>query len=323
MMKNFSTIIDSQSSYKSDYIYDILPPYGGITISVRDSCVSNVIDGEGWVHPERKFQYTKMIQDFCRFYPDIQSFNFNINLIDEPKPGYFNFCRSLENGDGQFLLPNMRFAKEDVGLGIGGLLSTSSWDEISEKIFDISEANLYEKRISKFYMQTMPHVGPKQDYIIACLDSDILDGFAFIGPPHGETSVNRWPATSYELIKLYKQGVLGFDYKPWKEHLDYKWLVYCDGNSLSDRLRLMLCSGAGIIKIKSKYEEFYSWELCDGINYCEFDTVRDFVEKSSNILHDEELALKFSINNKNFVRNFLRYDNILQYIYDLLIALKK
>ena len=62
----------------------------------------------------------------------------------------------------------------------------------------------------------------------------------------------------------------GKNHKDWIEHLNYKYLIYNDGNTLSDRMRLLLCSKSVIMKPKSNYEEFYSYLLINNLNYIQY-----------------------------------------------------
>ena len=49
--------------------------------------------------------------------------------------------------------------------------------------------------------------------------------------------------------------MVGEDYSYWINHLDYKYVLYTDGNTLSDRLRLLLTTNSVIIKkSNSPYE---------------------------------------------------------------------
>ena len=55
--------------------------------------------------------------------------------------------------------------------------------------------------------------------------------------------------------------------RDYKENLDFKYLIYTDGNALSDRMRLYLNSKAITFMYKPAYEEFYSSLISNMNNY--------------------------------------------------------
>ena len=95
----------------------------------------------------------------------------------------------------------------------------------------------------------------------------------------------------------------------WKER---KYIIYNDGNTLSDRTRLLLNVNSVIIKKKSEYEEFYSYLLENNENYIEYNKTEELLSIFKHLEQDTKLCNRIINNNVNFVKNILTYDNILK-----------
>ena len=105
---------------------------------------------------------------------------------------------------------------------------------------------------------------------------------------------------------------------PFIKHSDYKYVLYNDGNTLSDRTRLLLCLNSVIIKKKSEYEEFYSYKLENNINHIEYNNTEELKEIYKNLEKNPEISRAIINNNKNFIDDILNYNNILQYTADII-----
>ena len=121
-----------------------------------------------------------------------------------------------------------------------------------------------------------------------------------------------------------KRDLVGEQFIPFMKHIEYKYVLYNDGTTLSDRMRLLLNLNSVILCKQSNYEEFYTYLLEDRINYIRFNRVSEleniyeFLEKT-----DEGKILSKNIieNNRNFVTQILNYDNICRYVATLLNGL--
>lgn len=337
-MQNLNTpffeIIDDQVRQKSLLVKDVRPPEGGISIVIRNNIIKSVENGNGWIYPQRKHSYIIFFENLLSKHQIIDC-NININISDDyPKSGFFNFCRlrsdalscfrpdfkhpkvSLKNliyfskgSSGQFLLPNSRFTTDDVKL---------SEEEFKNDTFDDTTTYLqskhqfypFDQKFPKIYTSCVPHKS-KLDYLKFSLLNNFCDGYAYIGPPHGIKDASR------ELINgLIQRGMAGSHFIPFLDHIKYKYILYNDGNTLSDRMRLLLNLNSVILKKRSPYEEFYSYLLQDRVNYIEYSIEKDleeiliFLEKSSE---GSELSKNIIKNNRKFVREVLNYESILLY----------
>ena len=137
---------------------------------------------------------------------------------------------------------------------------------------------------------------------------DICDGYAYTGSCHKLKDLDE--PTNY---KLELKNMADKNSKDWIEHLNYKYLIYNDGNTLSDRMRLLLCSKSVIIRPISKYEEFYSYLLINNLNYIQYNhldelrKIYDYLEERPDIFNE------IVDRNMLFVQNVLTYENILYY----------
>lgn len=125
--------------------------------------------------------------------------------------------------------------------------------------------------------------------------------------------------TPPRLDKILKENNLASEqYDYFNEHFKYKYIIYNDGNTLSDRMRLLLNTNSVIIYKKSIYEEFYTYLLKNNINYIEYEHENELRNIHNKLENDEKLCLQIIENNKKFVNEILTYDNILKYTADLL-----
>lgn len=86
-------------------------------------------------------------------------------------------------------------------------------------------------------------------------------------------------------------------------------------------MRLLLLTNSVIIKQKSPYEEFYSYMLKNEENYIEYRDINDIRTIHEYLENNPELCNKIIQNNAYFVNEYLTYDEILLYTYELLKSL--
>jgi hypothetical protein len=284
-------------------------PICGISIKIENNKIKEVKNGNGFIHPTRKKQYIQLIENTLNKYK-IEDKIILINLSDHPILNTFGFCKEI-NKNNYYLLPNHRFTNDDVILD-EKKTKFKNFDDEKEFIFN-NDINFKDKT-NKIFTSCIPHKN-KMDYILYSLENTFCESYVYIGSVHGTCGISN-----NIIEKLSKQNKCGKEYQPWLEHTKYKYIIYNDGNTLSDRFRLLLCLNAIIIKKKSKYEEFYSYKLQDKINYIEYNNVNElkeifeYLEKNQNICED------IISNNKKFLKEYLNYDNILHYTY---LALSK
>lgn len=301
MNNPFKDIVDKQSSYKRYYKHDVSPPVGGITICIKDNKIIEIHDGSGWVHPSRKKQYIYMIEN-CLKNHNVRDGNVNINLSDHPRTGVFNFCRKKGNFT-QFLLPTFRFNITDIKIKQDQpILNTI--DDVKTYIRDLYT----DYKINKIYMSCIPHPAKIPYFKHALCNPDTCHGYAYIGSCHGSVGIPN------DMIpKLLERGMCGKELMDWAEHLKYKYILYTDGNTLSDRMNLLLCSDCIVVKFNSPYEEFFSELLENNVNYVEIGCYDELNTVINNSTYDI-----IPHNNKVFMDTVLTYDNVLKYVADIL-----
>ena len=294
----FQKIIDQQIALKQNYETGVKPPNGGICIVIIDSKIHKIVMGRGFVHSTRKNQYISLIEN-CLKRHKINNCNININLRDHPIPGVFNFCRV--KGNSFFLLPNHRFTQDDIE--INGL-KFENYEHQKQYILN------YENKVkkNKIYNISIPHRSKIPYFKYALNNTEFCDGYLYTGSCHKlvdlDTSTN---------CKLESKNLAGEKKKDWIEHLNYKYLIYCDGNTLSDRMRLLLCSKSVILKNNSNYEEFYTYLLKNNSNYIQYNNIDD-LRKIYDYLDDRpEIFNEIVDRNTLFLKNILTYENILYY----------
>lgn len=301
----FNDIIQCQMSQKHKYINKIIGVPGGITIIIKNNKIDNIIDGPGWVHPTRKRQYTNLITNVLSRH-NVKDIIVNINLVDHPMNGVFNFCRKKGQYE-QFLLPNHRFTNDDIEI------NKKTFDNYSQQSNYILNLNSsIPNKINKVYTNCIPHASKIAYLKYAYEHQDICNAYAYIGSGHKLVRLSQETAD-----KLMICNMAGTDIMPWEEHLKYKYVLYNDGNTLSDRMRLLLCSNSVIIKQKSSYEEFYSYRLINGENYIEYNDINEIESIVKDLNNNDILCNNIINNNNNFIENELTYDNILLYCCNL------
>lgn len=302
----FDDILKDQEANKAHLIKDrIHTPLGGITILINSNRIQTVIDGQGWVHPQRKLQFVALFENALKKYK-IKNAIVNINISDFPLEGYFNFCRQNKNSK-HFLLPNHRFTKDDV------IVNTETFTDVVKYIRAKSE--IYKNKIPKFYTNCVPHKSKVDYFLYALKHPQTCSGYVYGGSTH---KFLQLPPPLVNQLKAH--NLAGEHHVPFEEHCKYKYVIYNDGNVLSDRMRLLLCTDSVIVKKTSPYEEFYSYLLKPEINYISYTNTEELEEIFNRLEKDENLCNALRQNNANFLTVVLNYDNILEYVANLINA---
>lgn len=302
-------MIEQQVKHTHHYKNYVFPTNNGISIEVRNNAIERVTDGiyaGRW--PVRKKQFLQMIQNCLRKHT-IHDVVININMGDFPVKHVFNFCRKI--GDNMcFLIPNHRFTMDDTIID-GKRFDT--YDTQKQHILRIDHP--FRIKYNKIYMNCQPHT-KKTEYFKYALQNSFCEGFGWVGSVHGNVGLDQETVT-----QLIKQGLCGKNKVEWENHLYYKYLLYMDGETLSDRMRLLLCTNSVIIQYTSLYEEFYSYKLRPNVHYIECTKVDDLKDIYDSLENDTELCHTLIRNNSEFITNELTYDQILLYLASLLNAL--
>lgn len=285
-----------------------------LKIEIKNNKIVNIILGSGWIHESRKNSYIKLINDVLEKY-QLKDGIISINLGDFPKKGVLNFCRDKNNSEGYFLIPFARFILDDTKLSINKDTNNFNYFQTTNYLKSLHNNYIFQNKINKFYLNGLDGFRGKRlnYYIYALNNKDICDGHLYGGGPH------KYGCTSSHVIKLLKENNLASEqYDYYDSHFKYKYIIYFEGNTLSDRTRLLLNTNSVIIYRKSIYEEFYTYLLKDNINYIEYENENELRNIYNKLENDEKLCLQIIENNKKFVDEILTYDNILKYTADLL-----
>jgi hypothetical protein len=300
-MSVFSEILDSQIKHKFSYVNKLSTLYGGISIVLSNNTIKEVIDGEGWVHPRRKAQYIQLIQA-CLDMFELKDAILNINLLDKPVSGYLNFCRIKGNNE-QFLLPNHRFINDDI-------TGYKTYEEI--KSFLKENDKPFNEKVKKIYTSCILH-RDKQAYFKYALEHTFCSGYVWLDSNYKSLEI---PPSLITQLRIKQMA--GDKQVPFIDHAKYKYLLYNDGNSLSDRMRLLLCLNSVIIKGSTKYEEFYSYKLKPNENFLEYKFPGELNDIFMKLEQNPSISHKIISNNKEFIENTLTHINILKYTRDLI-----
>jgi hypothetical protein len=303
----FEEILSEQISAKERYRHEAEPPRGGISIRIMNNRIDTTMDGSGWVHPSRKQLYMKLIQNVLQKHM-LKDCWININLNDHPISGCFNFARRIGHAS-EFLLPNHRFTTDDIQL-LDGPNNTETYDD--EVVLIRSRCQLFESKINKIYTSSIPQPS-KIAYYRYAINHDFCTGYMWIGSVHGNSVADK------DLIQTIEaRGMAGKRFEPFIRHAEYKYVLYNDGNTLSDRMRLLLALNSVIIRKRSVYEEFYTYKLRHNENYIMYSDTEELDKIYQQLEGDHELCHKIILNNREFVDTVLTYTNILQYTADLI-----
>lgn len=307
----FHKIIQHQIGFKEKYKKCDKKLNESIVIQVKDNNIFNIIDGLGWIHPIRKKQYIALVSNVL-FKHEVKDGNININLNDVPKEGCLNFCRKINKN--YFLLPDFRFTLSDINLDEHWYIDKfKNYEEETNYMRSLHVKHPFDKKINKFYTNCIAHFSKINYFIYGLENKDIIDGHIYGG------SVHKYKDLPKNLItKLKSKNLAGENLHFFNEHFNYKYIIYNDGNTLSDRMKLLLNVNSVIVKKNSLYEEFYSYLLKDGVNYIKYENESELRNIHNKLEINKEFSLQIIKNNKNFVKNVLTYDNVLEYTATLL-----
>ncbi len=303
-------ILRQQAAAAMLLVRGIRPPLHGITISLRNSSIRSVHRGAGWVHPERANQYTALFQQACRR-RRLPDFDVNINLNDFPMDGVFNFCRKSGRYE-QFLLPNHRFTRDDVYPG--GVPAWQRFPTYDEQLANLSNDRPFVSKRPRAYAALRPH-RDKVSLIAAVLAAPgELAVYTHTGPPHFDLALPKEMKK-----KLLERGMAGEAPRRWEEHREWAFLIHPAGNTLSDRLRLLLPLNAVVLKLERtrKYEEVYT-ALMDPWKHYVPVSPANLSATVRSLRNNNALSLRLIAGQHRFVESVLRYDRLLDYVHDLL-----
>lgn len=302
----FSEIVQQQIQCKNSYVQGPLPCTSGISIQICNNQIVATIDGKGWIHPRRKEQYIALISNVLRV-AQLKDCYININLSDIPVQGYLNFLRPIQNSSKYFLLPNHRFTQDDIKLD----KNPNKTQNFDEEVAFIHSHNKTPK-LRKMYTACVPHKS-KLDYFRFATGTEFCDGYMWVG------SVHKNSQAPDELVEtLRKKHMAGDAYVPFLQHSNYAYVIYNDGNTLSDRMRLLLCLDSVIVRKESPYEEFYTYLLKENVNYVHYTNESELTQIYNDLERNPELCSAIVQNNRTFIQDILTYANILQYTSELI-----
>jgi hypothetical protein len=306
---NFDEIIIKQREARSHYKSGERGHGEIVSIMISDNKILSIKGGE---KSYRTKQYSKLIENTLKKHK-LKDCHVNININDVPRNGYFNFSREL-NVSCQFLLPNHRFTLDDIKIDKHNT-KFANFDEQSK--FIRSKQSNFDKKISKIFTSCLPQVN-KIDYFKYALmgnNRDFCDGYLWIGSPHGNIQ-----ADSTIIKELGAYGMVGKKFIPFLRNSYYKYLLYNDGFSLSDRMRLLLCINSVVIRKNSPFEEFYTYKLKPYVNFIEYEHNSELEHIYAHLQADEGFCNEIIQNNEKFIDEVLNYDNILKYTADVINA---
>ena len=316
-------IIEKQIANKHVLIRQVINQNDIIGIEIKDNKLHQIVYPQNSPMEHRYLAYHKLIQDTLNQF-QINDIIFNINIADIPRKGMLNFCRPIDDNN-YFLIPNHRFSINDISLSSNELYTIKSdnnqfkdWDTCLKYMNDTSDD--FKEKISKIYSNFKFEKG-RMSFIQFVLDNrDIADMYVYGGHPS-----HKWKALNNKKLEtfLIQENLGGTEFKAFFEHSKYKYVMYLDGNTLSDRMRLLLGTRSVIFRLPSRFEEFYSHMLHENENYI---LIRNYNEIPSFIRTFEqypEIAENMISNNINFLNTHLKHRDILDYTAQLLNGLSK
>lgn len=252
---------------------------------------------------QRYLAYKKMIEETLKKYP-IKDSIIKISLCDNPKKGYFHFCKN-KNNTNSFLIPNFRFVIDNVITNNYYQYKTisSDWCETINYIYNNDKK--FNDKLDKFIFIGGQQHAERERYFKLVYENynnddlnNIFDGYL-------------WTQKYNKLFDIKKSGK---EFKKFETYFDYKYPLYFDGSTNSDRFRLFMLMNCVPFYCKSPYEEFYTYLLKPNENYIEFDNVKQLEKLYDKYKNDTILHNSIIQNNKKFIQNILTTENIYLYI---------
>jgi hypothetical protein len=296
----FNDLIYDQVKNKKNYIKKISSKNDNLSITIKNNKIINTKS-----HTPNHYRckaYTKLIEDVLDRYT-IKDGNINIIISDNPTPGHLNFCKK-NNDNNCFLIPIFRFGKNDI-------IMNENYELTSKYLLNLHINYPFDKKINKFYTSCTPHKAKLDFCKFALNNQNLANVYIYIGPPH----FNDKMMNKIEIEKYKKFKMAGTHKKPYIDHFKYKYIIYNDGYTLSDRMNIMLCTNSVIIRKKSPYIEFYTHLLKNYYNYVEYKDTNELFNIYENLENNNNNNLCQSIikNNINFSQNIINYDNVCKY----------
>jgi len=295
----FEEIINAQTTKTNKEIYlksscNLNINADALVIQIKDNkIVYKNCSNNTWV--QRDLAYTQLIQETLNKHT-IKDCIIKFALGDQPIKGYFNFCRR-KNEDGYFLIPNFRFINDNIVNTQYYKWKNNSytWNNTIDYIKN-NDKHITEKEEKFYFMGNNGHSQRKKYFELMKNNKKIYDGY-------------HWGN--------------GSSFKHFSEYFNYKFTIYIDGITNSDRFRLLLLLNSVPFHCKSPYEEFYTYLLKHEENYIEFNDVSELETLYSKYKNNDELLNKINNNNKQFIKDILSYENILKYVSGLLNKLNE
>lgn len=182
-----------------------------------------------------------------------------VNTFDIPVDGpVLNFCKP--RGSDYQLIPNFRFGYDDITFGIDSLDSRSpEWENVRRVLREQSSLLPISQRRPAAFLNGLINSDFRLEYLSRAVDEPrFLAARMFVGGPHGPLLLKRRRDVALKAAAL---GYTTETSTPFLEHLNFAINVYADGNTLSDRMRLLLHTGSAVVAYRSHYEEHYSRRL--------------------------------------------------------------
>jgi hypothetical protein len=311
-------LIQQQASARHAIIKEPLTSeHGMLVVTIQDNKIDKVRDGIGFIHPDRKRQHLSFLADVLRVYK-VPNCTLNINMDDHPREGAFNFCRTRGNAK-QFLIPNSRFSLDDTipPPASSGIKAFQNFDDEVAYVRSL-DTTPFQSKLPRTYTSSVPHRPKCAYFLYAAKNRDICDGVAFIGPPHKIQDLSV-----PEVQLLTEAGLTRSDHHaPFLDHLKYKYVIYNDGNTLSDRTRLLLVLNAVTIRSSTNnMEEFYTSFMQDGVNFVSYNETSQLRRVIEGLEADPALCKAIVQNNVRFVEKYLQYKILLSYFAALVNSL--
>lgn len=210
-----------------------------------------------------------------------------VNTSDIPLPGpILNFCRP-RNSD-LWLIPNFRFGYEDLPIGLDAVDRGSKWwEDVRSYLREAGDQYPVPERQKSAFLNGLVNSSQRLNYLQgAVLHPRQLSASMHIGGVHGRMMLEDRPALESTASEL---GLLSHAPTPFIEHFNHAISVYADGNTLSDRMRLLLHTGSAVVSYESNYEEFYSGLLREAETVAVVNTFEDILDIFSLVSSDQWL----------------------------------
>jgi len=264
-----------------------------------------------WSDKPRIDGYLNLLNRTLTIFPN-KNYNFIllINLSDKPyNLPIFNFCRLPKQKT--FLFPTFRLGHEDIVME-KGFNTENEWSNSRNYLMNYPKE--FNQKIDKFYMSGIAH-SQKIGYFIYAINNPHICDFYLVNCPHNHPSFR--PDTDFyrQILDLNKTTIDEWISRDYKENLDFKYLIYTDGNALSDRMRLYLNSKSIIFMYKPEYEEYFSPLISNMNNYILFDNYNELRNLKNKVENDKNLINNILNNNKLFNELFLKPESIYTYIH--------